>query len=106
MSLLALAVVNGAPYGLLVPAVALGVALLVPGALPRPPLARVDRVDLAVVAVLYSAVVALFLGAFQVFTQDAVAGVFLCFAAGMLLGVAGPIYYTVWRRAVRWQTLA
>lgn len=98
VSLLALAVVNGALYGLLVPAVALAVAFLVPGALPRSRSRRVDGVDMAVVAVLYAAVVALFLLAFQLFTQDAVAGLFLCFAGGMLLGVAGPIYYTVWHR--------
>ncbi len=37
-------------------------------------------------------------GAFRVFTQDSVAGLFVAFAAGMLLGVVGPIVYTVWIR--------
>jgi uncharacterized protein len=77
---------------------ALAVAVLVPGALPRPPSSCVDWADLAVVGGLYAAVVALFLIAFQVFTPAAAAGLFLCFAGGMLLGVAGPICYTVWRR--------
>jgi membrane protease YdiL (CAAX protease family) len=33
-----------------------------------------------------------------VFTQDHVAGLFLCFGAGMLIGVVGPLVYTVWVR--------
>ena len=56
-----------------------------------------DRLDLAVVAVLYIAVVALFRLAFTVFTVSNVLGLFLCFGAGMVLGVAGPVFYTVRR---------
>jgi membrane protease YdiL (CAAX protease family) len=59
---------------------------------------RFDGRDLAVIAVLYVAVVALFRLAFTVFGTDNVLGLFLCFAAGMLVGVAGPIIYTVWIR--------
>jgi membrane protease YdiL (CAAX protease family) len=95
--LLLLGLQNGRLYGVLVPAVALAVALAVPGALPRPP-RRVDRGDLVAVAAFYAGVVALFTLAFRVFTQQNVAGLFLCFAAGMLLGVVGPVVYTVWRR--------
>jgi membrane protease YdiL (CAAX protease family) len=59
---------------------------------------RVDGRDLVTIAVLYVVVVALFLLAFRVFTTGNVLGLFLCFAAGMLVGVVGPIVYTVWIR--------
>lgn len=97
LAILALDVVHGAVYGLLVPLAALVLALTLPHT-GRPAGRRVDRVDLAVVGALYAAVVGLFALAFRFFTQDAVAGMFLSFAGGMLLGVAGPVYYTVWRR--------
>lgn len=58
----------------------------------------VDREDLLVVAGLSAGVVGLFFVAFRVFTPDNVLGLFLSFGAGMLLGVVGPVYYTVWRR--------
>ena len=58
----------------------------------------VDRTDLLVVAALYVAVVAAFRLAFGVFTTDNVLGLFLSFAAGMLLGVVGPVVYQVWVR--------
>lgn len=60
--------------------------------------ARADAVDLAVVAGLYIAIVALFRLAFVGFTADSVAGLFLTFAAGLLLGVGGPVGYTTWVR--------
>ena len=97
VALLLLPVGSGPLYAGLVCAAALALALLVPGALPRTP-RSVDRQDLAVAAGLYVGVVALFALAFRVFTQDVVAGLFLSFAAGMLLGVVGPIWYTVWHR--------
>jgi membrane protease YdiL (CAAX protease family) len=50
-----------------------------------------------VVAVLYLAVVALFRLAFTVFTATNVLGLFLCFGAGLVLGVAAPVFYTVGR---------
>jgi membrane protease YdiL (CAAX protease family) len=80
-----------------------GLALsLVPGAVP-PSLRTPDRQDLLVIAGLYVAIVALNRAAFVGFTVDHVAGLFLCFAVALLLGVAGPVYYTVW---VRHRTLA
>lgn len=80
-----------------------GLALsVVRGAVPRSPRAR-DRQDLLVISGLYVAVVAHNRAAFVGFTVDHVAGLFLCFAAALLLGVAGPVYYTVW---VRHRTLA
>lgn len=57
-----------------------------------------DRQDLTAIAVLYVVVVVLFGLAFTVFGTDNVLGLFLCFAAGMVVGVAGPIIYTVWLR--------
>jgi uncharacterized protein len=96
-ALLFLGAGSGNWYGLLVPVAALVLAVV----LDRHAWARpgvVDHEDLGVVVTLYVAVVALFVLAFRVFTQDNVLGLFLCFGAGMLLGVAGPVYYTVWRR--------
>jgi uncharacterized protein len=61
-------------------------------------ISAVDREDLVAVAVLYAGVVAAFYAAFRVFTVDNVLGLFLCFAAGLLLGVVGPVVYQVWIR--------
>jgi membrane protease YdiL (CAAX protease family) len=47
---------------------------------------------------LYVAVVAALYLAFQVFTVDRTLGLFLCYAAGLILGVIGPVIYTVWMR--------
>ncbi len=69
----------------------------VPALRPRSA-AHVDRTDLAVVAGVYVGVVVLFRMAFTVFTTENVLGLFLCFAAGMLLGVVGPVVYQVWGR--------
>jgi len=95
-ALLMLEVVPGAWY----PAVVAASALLlcaVPRALPT--VRRTGaRADLLVIAVLYVGVVGLMRLAFVGFTTDHVAGLFLSFAAAMVLGVVGPIYYTVWRR--------
>ena len=63
-----------------------------------PTAGTVDRRDLAAVGVLYTAVVVLFWTAFEVFTTDRVAGLFVTFATGLVLGVAGPLWWVVWRR--------
>lgn len=97
LALLFLSTGNGTLYGIAVPFAALVIALLVPGARPATK-AVIDRQDLAVIGGLYIGVVATFFVAFRVFTQDRVLGLFLTFAAGMLLGVVGPIAYTVWVR--------
>ena len=82
-------------YGLVVPGSALVLAVISgPSAWRRQ---GVDKLDLAVVAALYIAVVALFRVAFTVFTVTNVLGLFLCFGAGLVLGVAGPVFYTVSR---------
>lgn len=62
---------------------------------------RVDRRDLTAIGALYLGVVGLFSLAFIGFGTDRVAGLFLSFAAGLVLGVAGPVIYTVWRRGRR-----
>lgn len=54
-----------------------------------------DTQDLLVIAGLYVGVVALNSAAFLGFTTDHVAGLFLCFATALVLGVAGPLVYTV-----------
>lgn len=96
LALLFLGTGNGALYGVAVPLAALAIALALPRS--RQSARNIDRQDLAAIAGLYVGVVALFTLAFRVFTQDSVAGLFLAFAAGMLLGVVGPIVYTVWVR--------
>ena len=59
---------------------------------------RIDGKDLVAVAGLYAAVVGLFVLAFQGFTTDNTLGMFLSFGGGMLVGVIGPVIYTVWYR--------
>lgn len=100
-ALLLLEVAQGVAYGLLVSATALALAL-VPGALPMTTRTQ-NRRELFVIGGLYVGVVALMGLAFRVFTQEAVAGLFLSFAGALLLGVIGPVYYIVWRRG---ETLA
>lgn len=56
---------------------------------------RVDRRDLLTIGGLYVVVVASFSLAFRVFTTDSVLGLFLSFAFGLLVGVAGPVVYHV-----------
>ncbi len=88
-------------YGVVIPAAALILMPLVrrslgqPGRVPRP---RADRQDMVVMAIAYVHVVSLFRLAFSVFTPARVTGLFLSFAAALVLGVAGPVFYTVWRR--------
>ena len=59
---------------------------------------RADRADLAAVVGLYVAVVAGLWLAFVVFTTDNVLGLFLSYGSALLVGVAGPVFYTVWVR--------
>ena len=95
-ALLLLALSRPTLYGVLVPLSALALAV-VPGALPRTK-HSVDRRDLVAIAAIYVGVVILYRLAFIFFTVDTVVGLFLCFGGGMLLGVVGPIVYTIWYR--------
>ena len=57
-----------------------------------------DRADLAAIVGLYVAVVAGLWLAFVVFTTDNVLGLFLSYGSALVIGVAGPVFYTVWLR--------
>jgi membrane protease YdiL (CAAX protease family) len=59
---------------------------------------EIDKADLLVVGAIYVAVVALFKVAFGVFGTGQVAGLFIFFGLGMLVGVVGPLVYVVWIR--------
>ncbi len=103
VALVILAVAQPVVYGIAVPVSALLLAL-VPGAVP-PGHRSPDRLDLAVIAGFYLAVVVLYRFAFGYFTVSSVAGLFLCFAGGLILGVVGPIVYTVRVRGRSLRTL-
>ena len=106
VTLLLLEVLPGPVYALTVVAVGLGLVLVG---------SRIDRsvvwlrlsiphlIDVAAVLVLYAIVVGLFRLAFGVFGTDNVAGLFLTFAGGLLIGVGGPIAHVV---GIRRDTLA
>jgi membrane protease YdiL (CAAX protease family) len=94
-AMLSLAFLDLTVHGLVVATSALVLAMVSGKGLWRRQ--HLDKVDLAVVAGLYVAVVALFRVAFTVFTVTNVVGLFLCFGAGLTLGVAGPVFYTVRR---------
>ena len=95
-ALLLLALGRPTLYGIVVPLSAVALAL-VPGAVPRTS-HSVDRRDLVAIAALFAGVVILYRLAFGYFTVTSVAGLFLCFAGGLLVGVVGPLVYTVWYR--------
>lgn len=96
LALIALDFLNLTVYGVVIPLSGLVLAAVVgPAPLQR---RETDRKDLLAVAVLYVVVVLLFRVAFTVFGTGNVAGLFLTFAAGMLVGFGGPIVYTVWSR--------
>ena len=98
-ALMALDLFGPIVYGVAVPAAAAGLYLAgrrrVVGSSRR---AAADRQDLIAIGALYVVVVALFRLAFEGFGTGRVAGLFLAFAAGLVLGVGGPLLYTVWHR--------
>jgi uncharacterized protein len=96
-ALLFLEIGNLTLYGVIVPASAALMVAVAPGLVPSRQ-RQVDRRDVRVVAVLYVLVVAAMCAAFQVFTTERVAGLFVCFALALLVGVVGPVVYTVWNR--------
>jgi hypothetical protein len=96
-AILLLAVGNPTTYGVGVPFAALIFAIVLPASRPRWT-GHADLTDVGAVAALYVCVVALFWLAFRVFTQGNTLGLFLSFAAGMLLGVLGPVAYNTWLR--------
>jgi hypothetical protein len=96
-ALLFLGVGNLLLYGLVVPLSAAVLVMLAPGLLGHTD-RKIDGRDLRTVVGLYVGVVATLYLAFQVFTTNSVVGLFLCYAAALLLGVVGPVIYTVWIR--------
>ena len=97
-ALIALEFLDLTVYGIVVPVAAVALYLAI-GRRAAPAMQpTVDRRDLQVIGATYLAVVALFFAAFQLFGTDRVLGLFLCFAAGLVAGVAVPVVYTVWRR--------
>lgn len=96
-ALLFLAIGNGLVYGLMIPLTAGLLVLLAPGLVPSAG-RHVDGRDIRAVLLLYIGVVGTLYVAFQVFTVDRTLGLFLCYAAGLILGVVGPVIYTVWMR--------
>jgi membrane protease YdiL (CAAX protease family) len=103
-ALLLLDRVGGLAYTITVAATALILAAIVIALTRRSELglhwlrARVDVADLAMIGILYLAVVGGFLLAFVTFTTDNVLGLFLSFGAALLVGSIGPVAYTVWVR--------
>jgi hypothetical protein len=101
--LLLMEVFGDVSYGIAIAAIAASLVLLglssgpVRAALPWVRV-RMDARDLFAVAACYAGVVALFALAFQGFTTDNILGMFLSFGGGMVLGVSGPVIYTVWFR--------
>jgi uncharacterized protein len=104
VALLLLPVVNGTLYGILVPTTAIVLALFSArsGAFRSMVLKtkewHVDATDLVVIGGLYLVVVGLFKLAFGVFGIGSMWGLFLSFGGALIIGVAGPIVYTVWFR--------
>jgi membrane protease YdiL (CAAX protease family) len=97
-ALLALELSASASYLVLV-TVSAALLCLVPGVGPvRRERTGWEHSDLLWIAGLYAVVVALMRVAFVGFTVDHVAGLFLCFAAALLVGTVGPVVVTVWVR--------
>src|SRR4029079_10043860 len=101
--LLLVDVVGGAGYTLIVSAVGAIVVVILKLAGERDKkvawLRRdVDIQDVVAVGLIYMVVVLGFRLAFTVFTTLNVLGLFLSFAASLVIGVAAPIYYSVWLR--------
>ena len=96
-ALLFLAVGNPLIYGVTVPLTAGLLVLVAPGLAPSSG-RQVDGRDVRVVLLLYVGVVTALYVAFQLFTVERTLGLFLCYAGGLILGVVGPVIYTVWIR--------
>jgi uncharacterized protein len=94
-ALLLLPVLTGWRYAAAAAASALVLAAFRPLRPWRSDPSRDDR-ELALMALLYVGVVALMRAAFVGFGTGQVAGLFLCFAAALLLGVLGPVFYESW----------
>lgn len=97
---LSLEVIDLTTWGWAVPVAAAGLVAVTAPATPMVDWfrSRADLRDLAVIGGLYVGVVALLRLAFTVFGTDNLWGLFFSYAGALLLGVAGPVVYTVWTR--------
>lgn len=86
-------------YGIVIGSLAALLALPSARLAPHLPWARatIDRGDLAAVVSFYAAIVALLTLAFQFFTTERTAGLFIAFAGALIVGVVGPVLYTARR---------
>lgn len=102
LGLLMLEQFGGWAYALVVAAgmLVVGLALRLVGASVRLFWWRPDRMDLVVIGLLYSGVVGAIRLAFIEFTTKSMVGLFISYAVVglLLLGVVGPVVYSVWWR--------
>jgi len=95
LAILAMEFVGGPAYLVVVIVSGLVVHLLVDSGSRWRPAASADR-ELLVMAALYALVVVVLSVAFRGFGTDRMVGLFLSFGLALVIGVAGPVYYTVW----------
>jgi len=95
LAILAMEVVGGPAYLVVVIVSGLVVHLFVDSRRPSRAAASADR-ELLVMVALYALVVALLSVAFRGFGTERMVGLFLSFGLALVIGVAGPVYYTVW----------
>jgi membrane protease YdiL (CAAX protease family) len=95
LAILSMDFVGGSAYLVVVLITGLVAHGLVDSRKPGRPAASTDR-ELLVVAGVYALVVALISVAFRGFGTDRMVGMFLSFGLALVIGVAGPVYYTVW----------
>ena len=103
VALLLMDVLDLTVYGVVVPVAGVLLALVMARTDPPDPSIAwtrlvVDRADVIAIVALYAVIVGLFRLAFGVFGTDRVAGLFLSFAAALLVGVVGSVVYTTWIR--------
>jgi membrane protease YdiL (CAAX protease family) len=95
LAILAMELVGGPVYLVVVIVSGLAVYAIVEARRPARP-APCPGHELLVMVALYALVVALLSVAFRGFGTERTVGLFLSFGLALVIGVAGPVYYTVW----------
>jgi membrane protease YdiL (CAAX protease family) len=95
LAILAMDLVAGPVYLVVVVASGLGVYVVVEARRPSRPAGSPGH-ELLVMVALYALVVALLSVAFRGFGTERTVGLFLSFGLALVIGVAGPVYCTVW----------